>query len=223
MHGLAGDRNVGRQYKTLELATILNRQAEILRANEGGVTFSGGEPLMQAEFVAEVCDLLSPIHIVLDTSGYAAAPLFRLVAEKCDLVHYDLKIIDPQAHLRFTGVKNHLILSNLRLLSTLGVPFVVRVPLVPGVTDTDNNLTSIADTVQLLPGLLRVDLLPYNRAAGGKYPSLGMEFRPGFDEKQEINPNTKPFERRDIPVHVAGTEHNVIRCSSVHPGGQMLR
>lgn len=207
MHGLAGDRLVGRQYTAMELATILNRQAEILRANEGGVTFSGGEPLMQAEFVAEICDRLNQIHVVLDTSGYATGPSFRLVAEKCDLVYYDLKILDPQLHRRFTGVENHLILSNLRLLSSLGVPYVVRVPLVPGVTDTDENLTSIADTIQLLPGLLRVDLLPYNKAAGGKYPSLGMEFRPGFDEEQEINPNTKPFERRDIPVHLAGIDH----------------
>ncbi len=210
MHGLAGDRKVGRQYNAVELATILNRQAEILRANEGGVTFSGGEPLMQAEFVADVCDLLSHIHVVLDTSGFASGPLFRLVAEKCDLVYYDLKIIDPQVHLRFTGVENHLILSNLRLLSTLGVPFVVRIPLVPGVTDTDKNLASIADTIQLLPGLLRVDLLPYNKAAGGKYLGLGMEFRPGFDEKQEVNANTMLFERRDIPVHAAGTDPNVI-------------
>jgi pyruvate formate lyase activating enzyme len=204
---LAGDRVVGRQYTSVELVTFLNRQAEILRANEGGVTFSGGEPLMQAEFVAEVCDLLNDVHIVLDTSGYAAADSFRLVAERCDLVYYDLKIIDSQLHRHFTGVDNCQILSNLRLLSTLDVPFVIRVPLVPGVTDEDENLAAIADTVQSLPGLLRVDLLPYNKAAGGKYGGLGMEFRPGFEEEREINPNARPFERLHIPVRFAGVKN----------------
>jgi pyruvate formate lyase activating enzyme len=210
MRRLAGQRVVGREYTSKQLATILNKQAWILRGNEGGVTFSGGEPLMQAEFVAEVCDLLSDIHVVLDTSGYASEGSFRLLAEKCDLIYYDLKIIDGDAHRRFTGVDNTPILSNLRLLSTTSVPFVIRVPLVPGVTDTDENLASIADTVQSLPGLLRVDLLPYNKAAGGKYQSLGMEFRPAYDEHQEVNVNTKPFERLGLPVYVAGIDHAVI-------------
>jgi pyruvate formate lyase activating enzyme len=207
MHGLAGDRLVGREYTSGELASFLNRQAGILRAAEGGVTFSGGEPLMQAEFVAEICDLLNDVHVILDTSGYAPADALRLVAERCDLVYYDLKIIDSQLHRYHTGVDNDQILSNLRFLSTLDIPFVIRVPLVPGVTDTDENLVAIADTVQSLPGLLRVDLLPYNKAAGGKYQSLGMEFRPDFDEEQEINPNAAPFQKLQVPVHFAGVEH----------------
>jgi hypothetical protein len=72
------------------------------------------------------------------------------------------------------------------------------------VTDTDENLAAIADFVQRLRGLRRVDLLPYNRVAGGKYRGLGMEFRPHYDEGGEINPNTLPFERRHIPVHFVG-------------------
>jgi pyruvate formate lyase activating enzyme len=208
MCGLTGDRVVGRQYTSVELATFLNRQAEILRANEGGVTFSGGEPLMQAEFVAEVCDLLRGVHIILDTSGHAPVDAFRLVAEKCNLIYYDLKIMDPQLHQHFTGVDNQLILANLRLLSTFNVPFVIRVALVPGVTDTDENLAAIADTAQSLPGLLRVDLLPYNKAAGGKYRGLGKEFRPDFEEERGINPNTRPFERLHIPVHFVGMRNS---------------
>jgi pyruvate formate lyase activating enzyme len=207
MRGLAGDRVVGRHYTSAELAAFLNRQATILRAGEGGVTFSGGEPLLQAEFVAEVCDLLDDVHVILDTSGYAAADSLQLVAEKCDLVYYDLKIIDNQLHRHFTGVDNGLILSNLRLLSTLDVPFVIRVVLVPGVTDQDENLAAIADTVQSLPGLLGVDLLPYNKAAGGKYRGLGMEFRPGFEEEREINLNPRPFERLQIPVRFVGMKN----------------
>jgi len=204
MRGQAGSRVVGREYTSAELAAILNKQAPILGANEGGVTFSGGEPLMQAEFVAEVCDLLGDVHIVLDTSGYASEAPFRLVAEKCDLVYYDLKIIDGQAHRRFTGVDNTLILTNLRTLSQVGVPFHIRVPLVPDVTDSDENLTAIAEMVQGMAGLVRVDLLPYNKAAGGKHQSLGMDFHPPYDEHQEVNVNREPFERLGLPVYIAG-------------------
>jgi pyruvate formate lyase activating enzyme len=207
MHAPAGDRVVGREYTSAELAALLNRQADILRANEGGVTFSGGEPLMQAEFVAEVCDLLPDVHIILDTSGHAPPEAFCLLAEKCNLFYYDLKIMDPQLHRQFTGVDNQLILANLRLLGELNVPFVIRVALVPGVTDTDENLAAIADIAQTLPRVLRVDLLPYNRVAGGKYRGLGMEFRPHYDEGREIDPNTKPFERLHIPVHFLGMKN----------------
>jgi pyruvate formate lyase activating enzyme len=162
---------------------------------------------MQAEFVAEVCDLLPDVHIILDTSGHAPPEAFCLLAEKCNLFYYDLKIMDPQLHRQFTGVDNQLILANLRLLGELNVPFVIRVALVPGVTDTDENLAAIADIAQTLPRVLRVDLLPYNRVAGGKYRGLGMEFRPHYDEGREIDPNTKPFERLHIPVHFLGMKN----------------
>lgn len=199
-----GPRMVGRSYTSRELAAILCRQAEILRANAGGFTFSGGEPLQQAPFVAEVIDRMAGNHVLLDTSGFAPGSDFRLVAEKCDLVYFDLKLHDPIAHLRYTGVSNAPILSNLRLLSAMGVPFVIRVPLVPGITDTEENLSGIAELVRGLTGLIRVDLLPYNRAAGGKYKALGMSFQPGFDEHRPVSANPEPFERAGVPVRVAG-------------------
>ena len=203
MHGPAGERVVGVTYTSSELADILNRQAEILRANEGGVTFSGGELLMQAAFVAEVLDRLDDIHVLLDTSGFGGEDDFRLLAGKSDLVFFDLKLIDPAVHRRYTGVDNGPILRNLRVLATLNVPFVVRVPLVPGVTDTDENLAAIAETVRGLEGMLRVDLLPYNKAAGGKGGACGMEFRPDFDETLEVNANTAIFEQAGLLVRVA--------------------
>ena len=94
-------------------------------------------------------------------------------------------------------------LSNLGVLSELGVPFVIRVPLVPGVTDTDDNLAAIARTVKGLPGLVRVDLLPYNQAAGGKYRAAGMEFKPDYDESRTLNISVAAFEREGLVVRVA--------------------
>jgi pyruvate formate lyase activating enzyme len=200
----AGQRRVvGTRYEPAALAALLNRQAPVLR-EIGGVTFSGGEPLQQGEFLREVIEQLSGLHIVLDTSGNADRTALDRVAARCDLVHYDLKLIDPAMHRRYTGCDNALILANLRHLSEMGIPYVVRVPLIPGVTDTRENLAAIARTVRGLPGLLRVDLLPYNRAAGGKYASLGMSFEPGFDESAEVHIETRPFIEAHIDVHVAG-------------------
>jgi pyruvate formate lyase activating enzyme len=201
--GAAGSRLVGRRYRSGELAGLLNRQAAILRANEGGVTFSGGEPLMQAPFVAEVIDGLDRTHVLLDTSGYGSDGDFRLLLGRVALVFFDLKLMDPAEHRRHTGQDNAPILRNLKTLAAAGVPYVVRVPLVPGVTDTDENLTAIAEVVAGSTNLVRVDLLPYNRAAGGKYAPCGMTFRPSYDESREVRVNTSPFADRGIPVNVA--------------------
>jgi pyruvate formate lyase activating enzyme len=94
------------------------------------------------------------------------------------------------------------ILRNLHLLSDMGVPFIIRVPLVPGVTDTNENLAAIAETVRDLPGLVRVDLLPYNKLAGAKYRAVDMEFIPGFDESREPHANTAIFEKVGLNVKV---------------------
>ncbi len=203
MRSPVGERVVGVLYTADALATRLNKQAAVLRANEGGVTFSGGEPLMQAQFILDVIDRLDEIHVLLDTSGFASETIFRRVASRCQLIYFDLKVMNPETHQRFTGQDNAPILRNLRAMSELGVPFVIRVPLVPGVTDTDANLDAIARAVAGLDGLLRVDLLPYNRAAGGKYAACGMVFDPGCDESQPNNINMKIFEKIGIPVRVS--------------------
>jgi len=202
MRSAAGVRQVGKEYLPQELATLLNRQATLLKVGEGGVTFSGGEPLMQADFILEVMDLLDDLHILLDTSGYGSERNFRLLLERVNLVFYDLKLIERQAHKRYTGCYNDLILQNLQVLSASGVPYVIRVPLVPGVTDTNENLTSIAGTIKDMPGMLRVDLLPYNRAAGAKYRAAGVEFKAEYDENSPVNANVVLFENAGIKVRV---------------------
>ncbi len=202
MHGPTGTRTAGKEYSPDELAAILNRQAGLLSANEGGVTFSGGEPLLQATFVAQVIDRLVGLHVLLDTCGYGSEKAFRRLLARSQMVYYDLKIIDRQAHRRYIGCFNDPILANLQVLAASGVPYVVRVPLVPGVTDTDDNLAAIAGAVAGLPGLLEVNLLPYNRAAGAKYPAASMQFKPGYDENQPLNINPALFMHQGIKVRV---------------------
>jgi pyruvate formate lyase activating enzyme len=199
----AGSRLVGRSYSSGELAALLNGQADILRANEGGVTFSGGEPLQQAAFVAEVIGQLDRTHVVLDTSGYGDDEDFRLLLKKVDLVLFDLKIMDPAEHRRHTGRDNAPILRNLKTLQATNIPYVIRVPLIPGVTDGEAELTAIADAVGGSKNLVCVDLLPYNQAAGGKYAPCGMAFHPSYDESRRVNVNTSVFTARSIPAKVA--------------------
>jgi pyruvate formate lyase activating enzyme len=198
----SGERLAGRKYTAGDLASLLNQQASILRANEGGITFSGGEPLFQAEFVAEVIDGLDDLHVLLDTSGCGSREDFLLLLARSNLVFYDLKLSDRELHRYYTGLDNDQILYNLQLLSESGKPYIIRVPLVPGVTDTDKNLAEIVDTVKNLPGLVEVNLLPYNRAAGSKYQYAGMAFEPDYDEKRPLNINTRIFEQAGLKVRV---------------------
>jgi pyruvate formate lyase activating enzyme len=200
IRSLSGERVAGREYSAKELASLLNEQATILRTNDGGITFSGGEPLFQAEFVAEVIDYLDDLHILLDTCGYGTQQDFLLLLARSNLIFFDLKLIDAEAHRHYTGCDNDLILNNLQLVSESGKPFIIRVPLVPGVTDTDENLAGIAKTVAELPGLIEVDLLPYNRAAGSKYRYAGMKFMPEYDEGRPLNINMQIFERVGLKV-----------------------
>src|SRR5512142_593747 len=106
IRGAAGERLAGQRYTAAELSALLNRQADVLRTGEGGVTFSGGEPLLQAAFVAEVIDRLGDIHVVLDTSGHGREEDFRLAAGMADLVLLDLKLADRSEHRRWTGADN---------------------------------------------------------------------------------------------------------------------
>jgi len=202
LRGTAGERLAGESFSSQELAVRLNSLGDFLRPGEGGVTFSGGEPLDQAEFVAEVIDQLDHLHVLLDTSGYAAESGFRKVAAKSQLVYFDLKLMDSVAHQSHTGVGNQPILRNLRVLNELGVPFVIRVPLIPGVTDTEANLSAIARTVAGMPGLQRIDLLPYNQAAGAKYAACGMVFHPTFNESFEANINLTCFISVGLKVRI---------------------
>lgn len=203
LHGAAGERTVGKRWEAEELAAYLNRQVPILARNGGGITFSGGEPLLQAEFLLAVRACLAPVHVLLDTSGYAAADVFGRVLAAVDHVYFDLKLMDPVAHRRVIGVDNAPILANLALLADSGTPYTIRIPLVPGITDTEANLAQIAAHVAELPQLPPVHLLPYNRAAGGKYAACGRDFRPGCHEDQPCNPHLELFLSRHLEATLA--------------------
>jgi pyruvate formate lyase activating enzyme len=202
LHSPAGDRLVGTQYTSSELAELLCQQAGLLSENGGGVTFSGGEPLFQSDFVIDTIAQLDGLHILLDTSGYGSAANFIQLAKRVDMLYFDIKSLDADVFRKYCGGDVEVVLQNLMQLRSLDVQVVIRVPLIPGVTDTIQNMTAIAHTIQELPGLLQVDLLPYHKLAGAKYPLLGLEYQPGFDENRPPQIFGAPFDARDIPWRV---------------------
>jgi pyruvate formate lyase activating enzyme len=127
---------------------------------------------MQAEFVKELCAKLSGIHIAIQTSGFASLDTYKSVIDSCDFIMQDIKLYDSAAHKRYTGVGNEKILRNIEYLKRSGKPFVFRVPLIPSITDTEENLKAISDIAQDFP----VELLRYNALAGAKYEGVGKKY-----------------------------------------------
>ena len=136
----------------------------------GGVTLSGGEPLMQIDFVEALLGACrrQGIHAVVDTSGQARPEHFERIVKLVDLFLYDLKLIDDAQHKSFTGVSNRLIKENFRLLVESGARVVVRIPLIPGITDTETHLAATVMFLKPFEHIRRVDLLPYNRLGEDK-------------------------------------------------------
>ena len=185
-----------------EAAARIRPNAELLKLNGGGITFSGGEALAQPEFVLETRQLLSDLHACIETSGFAAEAVYQKVAEQMDLVIQDIKLMDCSQHLRWTGVENTQILKNIHWLKESGIPFRIRIPLIPGVTDTRENLAAAADFLRGSSKLEKVELMRYNRAAGAKYAGLNMKYQPDFQTDLEPKVWTQPFEEAGLPCGI---------------------
>ncbi len=164
----------GTEWEADALARTLMRHADLWKLTGGGVTLSGGEPLLQADFCIELLSLLKGmVHTVLETSGYASATVFERVVSLCDFVYMDLKLADREQHILHTGVDNARILENAARLQALAIPHTFRTPLIPGITDTQGNLEAIRVLVKSSPW----EQLPYNPLAGAKYAGVGRTYR----------------------------------------------
>lgn len=163
---------VGRTVEADELATVLRSGVDTLGENFGGVTFSGGEPLAQPEFLQALAKQLDGIHLCMETSGYAETAVFERTVDAMDFVIMDVKLADNEKHRQYTGVGNEKILDNLRRLQRSGKAHLLRTPLIPNITDTAKNLKAIRQLV----GDSDWEQLPYNRMAGAKYNMLGIHY-----------------------------------------------
>ena len=167
----------GHRVTVAEVIRQIEKDTAFYDQSGGGITLSGGEPLMQPEFLMallEACEDLD-LHRTVDTTGYSEAAVLLQVAQKTDLFLYDLKIMDANKHRDFTGVSNQRILDNLKMLSENKARIQVRIPIIPGINDDVDNIHRTANFVATLPGIKLITILPFHNSARGKYSRIGME------------------------------------------------
>ena len=182
----------GEEWDAEALAKRLLRHRDVYEESGGGITLSGGEPLLQTDFCVELLSALTGrVHCTIETSGYAEEDDFIRVAELCDSVIMDIKLADPEAHKRYTGKDNSKILRNAAWLKESGIPHLFRLPLVPGITDTKENLIAVSEIV----GDSEIELLSYNTLAPAKYESVGRRFSLDIPEDYHSDPDLSIFKR----------------------------
>ncbi len=192
----------GEEYTSEQLVGVIEKNISILNASGGGVTFSGGEPLAHQEFVCECLDrLCGKTHRAIQTSGYCDKQTFAQVTSRCELVLFDIKLIDDNKHKRYTGVSNESIIENYRSLSQTNIEVITRIPLIPTVNDTKENIEATSRLMSEC-GRSYVELLPYNKLAGAKYALCGREYKPSFDGAIEPEIHTDIFEKYRIEVKI---------------------
>lgn len=170
------EKNIGRKISVSEILSQLLADRPFFEESGGGLTISGGEPLFQPEFSKAILQHAKNcgIHTAIDTSGFAAKKVFADVTDAADLVLFDLKLANNDEHQYFTGQSNVQILKNLQSLSQSGKPYFIRIPLIPEITDTRDNLNALRNIVMNLAHLQRIDLLPFHPAARTKYERMNM-------------------------------------------------
>lgn len=170
---------IGRQMTTAEVIAGIERDVSFYDQSGGGVTFSGGEPLLQRDFVLALLQACREreIHTAVDTSGAVSWNTLDRVREYVDLFLYDLKMMDETRHKQYTGVSNRLIIENLQRLSARGHAIYLRVAIIPGINDDDDNIRQTAEFAAGLPHVEQISILPYHAAAVDKYGRLDKPYR----------------------------------------------
>lgn len=170
---------VGVFYTVAELWAEIEKELLFFDDSGGGVTFSGGEPLVQVEFLAEILQQIKnmDVHAALDTSGFAPYSSFQKIIDLLDLILFDLKLINDQEHQTYTGVSNKTILENLKQLDASTTPIIIRFPVVPKITDTESNIRDLKGFLGGLTNTREITLLPFHQIASAKYNRFGIENR----------------------------------------------
>jgi len=172
----SGAREVaGREVGVDELLAEILRDRAVYEESGGGVTFSGGEPLAQPSFLLALVEACrgEELHVAVDTCGFASRDAVLAVAERADLLLWDVKTLDPERHRELTGVSLEPILANLEAVSATGVPVWLRLPVIPGVSDDPGHVARAVALAERTPSVARVSLLPFHRTANGKRERLG--------------------------------------------------
>jgi pyruvate formate lyase activating enzyme len=197
-------------YKFMEPEEVVEevlKDMEYYQNSGGGLTITGGEPMLQKEFIKAVFDQAKTygIHNALDTAANIPWEDLENILPSIDLVLLDLKVMDEELHINGTGVSNRRILQNAINLSQQNVDLIVRIPVVPGINATEENMRATAGFLQNFPRLKYVELLPYHDLGVDKYSSLGYSTQDASFEipsQEEISHLSKSFTAANIPVVV---------------------
>ena len=193
-----GERLCGEIYTAEQLVGMLLRNRDFYASTGGGVTFTGGEPLAQPDFLCETLEMLAgKIHTAIETSGFASEDVFRRVIALTDLVLFDIKSMNPSIHRKFTGVDNKCILKNLKYLCSSGKELIIRLPLIPQVNDSLEQMTAVLEFIKGAGAVHRVEMLRYHRTAGAKYAMCGRDYSPPFNPQAEVEIHNV-FENQNI-------------------------
>lgn len=201
----------GELYDVSRILQILDRERIFIGQSNGGVTFSGGEPMMQSEFLIEALKACSEngYHTAVDTSGYSSVENFRAVMPYTNLFLFDIKHFDDSKHIEYTGVSNIGILENLRMILKEGKDVMIRVPVIPGINDDPGNLHSLREMLIELKcdNLRKINLLPYHRIGMAKYRKFNIPFRMKDTEQpshERMRYLKEYFLETGIPVKTGG-------------------
>lgn len=183
---------VGKKMTVSEILREIEKDRIFYEESGGGVTLSGGEPFSDPVFLKDLLDRLSSknIHVVIDTSGFFIYEKFSHLIEKVDTFLFDIKIMDPQKHKKYTGRSNELIHDNLRNITKAGKPVAARIPLISDINDDAKNIKDTCDFLHKLDNIIRVHILPYHKGGETKHKRLGRQeskntFKAPSEEKIE--------------------------------------
>lgn len=181
-------KSVGKKYTVNDLVTEIKKDIVFFEESEGGVTLSGGEPLLQYDFVMtllERCKDLK-IHTCIDTTGNISRDKIVNVAKRTGLFLFDVKFIEETKHIKYTGVSNKLILNNLKILDEMGKDIWIRFPLIPGINDDESDLLRMMDFLSDLNKNHPVSILPYHKIGSHKYEQFNVDYKMNGVEEPNI-------------------------------------
>ncbi len=178
---------IGKEYTVDEVMVQIKKDLVFFEESGGGVTFSGGEPLLQYDFVMALLEECKKreIHTCIDTTGNISSYKLKNVALLTDLFLYDIKHIDDNQHIKYTGISNKLILNNLKLLDEMGKDIWIRFPLIHGINDDENNLLRMMDFLSKLKNRHPISILPYHKIGSHKYERFGIDYKMNGIEEQD--------------------------------------
>ena len=170
---------IGKEISSDEVIAEVLKDEKFYNISGGGLTISGGEPMMQPDFTQDLLKKAKAkgLHTAVDTCGQFVLKKFKVLLPFTDLILFDLKIMDPDKHKKYAGRDNRIILENLKKFVKEDVSLIIRIPVITGYTDTEENMKDLDSFLRSLHPCPEVEILPYNIMAGSKYPRFGMEYK----------------------------------------------